>query len=146
MLDPAPKLFRIAPDIDLDLLRPKQTLSDLGARVLSGMDKILAIERPDWIPVQSDTTTVATAAIVARYREVRVGHLKVGLRTGDPDNPFSAEMNRKQIGHTSDLFCHDGDCSRQYAEQGDLGEPEEMDMPRNALQGRSWSSYDTDTP
>jgi UDP-N-acetylglucosamine 2-epimerase (non-hydrolysing) len=103
MLDQVLKLFSITPDIDLDLIRPGQTLSDLGARVLSGMDKVLAIERPDWVLLQGETTTVAMTALAARHRQVQVGHVEAGLRTGDRSNPFPEEMNRKLTDHISDL-------------------------------------------
>lgn len=103
MLDQVLKLFSIAPDIDLDLMKPGQALSDLGARVLSGMNKVLAIERPDWVLVQGDSTIVAMTAIAAQHRQVRVGHVEAGLRTGDRSSPFPEEMNRKLTDHISDL-------------------------------------------
>jgi UDP-N-acetylglucosamine 2-epimerase (non-hydrolysing) len=103
VLDQALKLFSITPDIDLDLTRPGQTLSDLGARVLSSMDKVLVIERPDWVLVQGDTTTVAMTALAAQHRQVRVGHVEAGLRTGDRSHSFPEEMNRILTDHISDL-------------------------------------------
>ncbi len=104
MLDQALSLFGIKPDIDLDLMRPSQNLSELGARVLSAMDAVLAAERPDWILVQGDTTTVMMAAIAAQHRQVRVGHVEAGLRSGDRRNPYPEEMNRAVTDHLSDLL------------------------------------------
>jgi UDP-N-acetylglucosamine 2-epimerase (non-hydrolysing) len=80
-----------------------QTLSGLGARVLSGLDPVLAAEQPDWVLVQGDTTTAMMAALAAQHRQVRVGHVEAGLRTGDRRNPFPEEMNRVIVDHISDL-------------------------------------------
>lgn len=103
MLDQVLDLFGIVPDIDLDLMQRGQSLSDLGARVLAGLDPVFVAERPDWVLVQGDTTTVAMAALAAQHRQVRVGHVEAGLRTGDRRNPFPEEMNRVVADHVSDL-------------------------------------------
>jgi UDP-N-acetylglucosamine 2-epimerase (non-hydrolysing) len=103
MLDQALKLFNIVPDIDLDLMQPGQSLSELGARVLAALDPVLAARRPDWVLVQGDTTTVAVATLAAQHRQIRVGHIEAGLRTGDRRNPFPEEMNRLVADHLSDL-------------------------------------------
>jgi UDP-N-acetylglucosamine 2-epimerase (non-hydrolysing) len=103
MLDQVLTLFGIVPDVDLDLMRPGQGLSDLAARVLSTLDPVLVDERPHWVLVQGDTTTVAMAAIAAQHRHVRVAHVEAGLRTGDRRNPFPEEMNRVVADHVSDL-------------------------------------------
>lgn len=103
MLDQVLNLFDIVPDIDLNLMQPRQSLSDLGARVLKELDRVLVAERADWVLVQGDTTTVAMAALAAQHRQVRVGHVEAGLRTGDRRNPFPEEMNRVVTDHLSDL-------------------------------------------
>jgi UDP-N-acetylglucosamine 2-epimerase (non-hydrolysing) len=113
MLDQVLDLFEISPDVDLDLMKPGQSLSDLGARVLSGMDRVLLTERPDWVLVQGDTTTVAMAAIAAQHRQVRVGHVEAGLRTGDRRNPFPEEMNRVLTDHASDLCFAPTEAARE---------------------------------
>lgn len=103
MLDQVLRLFGITPDIDLNLMQPGQTLSGLAARVLTALDPVLVSERPDWILVQGDTTTVMMAALAAQHRQVRVGHVEAGLRTWDRRNPFPEEMNRVVADHVSDL-------------------------------------------
>jgi UDP-N-acetylglucosamine 2-epimerase (non-hydrolysing) len=103
MLDQVLDIFQIRPDIDLDLMRERQSLSGLGARVLTSVDEVLEKERPDWVLVQGDTTTVVMAALAAQHRQVRVGHVEAGLRTGDRRNPFPEEMNRVVTDHVSDL-------------------------------------------
>jgi UDP-N-acetylglucosamine 2-epimerase (non-hydrolysing) len=119
MLDQVTKLFGIVPDIDLDLMRPEQRLSELGARVLMGLEPVLAAERPDWVLVQGDTTTVMMAALAAQHRQVRVGHVEAGLRTGDRLNPFPEEMNRVVADHISDLcFAPTATARRNLLQEG----------------------------
>ena len=95
MLDQAFELFGITPDIDLDLMRPDQTLNELASRVFAALDATLAKESPDWLLVQGDTTTAMCASVAAFHRRVRVGHVEAGLRTGDFQHPFPEEMNRR---------------------------------------------------
>ncbi len=104
MLDQVLQVFQITPDIDLHLMQPGQSLSGLGARVLAAMDEVLVAERPDWVLVQGDTTTVMMTALAAQHRKVRVGHVEAGLRTYDRANPFPEEMNRIVADHVSDLL------------------------------------------
>lgn len=102
MLDQVFALFGLTPDIDLDLMRPDQTINALAARVLSGLDEVLARESPDWLLVQGDTTTAMASALAAFHRRVRVGHVEAGLRTGDFQHPFPEEMNRRVVDLVSD--------------------------------------------
>lgn len=101
MLDQVLEAFMIEADIDLDLMRPNQSLTQLTARLLLGMDNILATKRYDAVLVQGDTTTVMAVALAAFYHRIPVGHVEAGLRTGDIDNPFPEEMNRVITGRFS---------------------------------------------
>src|SRR3954454_16146505 len=83
MLDDALQIFGIAPDYDLDVMRPGQTLSGISSAVLSSIDPVLAEFAPDWVIVQGDTTTTMAAALAAFHRRIKVGHVEAGLRTGD---------------------------------------------------------------
>ena len=103
MLDQVLDLFEIKPDIDLDLMRDAQTLSELTARVFTALDPLLVGEKPDWVLVQGDTTTVIAASLAAFYHQVRVGHVEAGLRTFDKWQPFPEEINRKIAGSVADL-------------------------------------------
>ena len=96
-------LFNIKPDIDLDLMRPDQTLAGLSAAIFSELDPVLESLNPDWILVQGDTTTVAIASLLAYYRRIKVGHVEAGLRTFDKWQPFPEEINRRIAGVTADL-------------------------------------------
>lgn len=101
MLDQVMAAFDIRIDIDLDLMRPNQSLPELTARLLQTMDEVFAAERYDAVLVQGDTTTVMSVALAAFYRHVPVGHVEAGLRTGDMLNPFPEEMNRIVAGRLS---------------------------------------------
>ena len=103
MLDQVLDLFGIVPDVDLDLMQEGQTPSQVASRVLARLEPVLREERPDWVLVQGDTTTVMAAAIAAHHLRIRVGHVEAGLRTGDRWNPFPEEMNRVLADHLSDL-------------------------------------------
>ncbi len=94
MLDQVLELFELVPDHDLDLMRPRQALDALTARVLSGLSPVLAAERPDAVLVQGDTTTTFAATLAAFYAGIPVGHVEAGLRTGDLRAPFPEEANR----------------------------------------------------
>jgi UDP-N-acetylglucosamine 2-epimerase (non-hydrolysing) len=47
--------------------------------------------------VQGDTTSVVGLAITSMHRKIKVIHLEAGLRTGDCENPFPEENNRKMV-------------------------------------------------
>ncbi|HAF70130.1 TPA: UDP-N-acetylglucosamine 2-epimerase (non-hydrolyzing) [Candidatus Acetothermia bacterium] len=98
LLDQVLGLFGIRPDIDLDLMRPGQTLPALTARVLTGMIRVFEGNRPDWVLVQGDTTTVFATALAAFYLKIPVGHVEAGLRTSDRYFPFPEEINRRLVG------------------------------------------------
>lgn len=112
MLDQVLSLFDIHPDIDLDLMRPNQTLAELTAQLFTHLDPVLASEQPDWILVQGDTTTVMAAALAAFYRRIHIGHVEAGLRTGDRWQPFPEEINRRVAGVTADLHLAPTEHSR----------------------------------
>jgi len=75
MLDQVERVFRLRPDVDLDLMRHDQTLNELASRALAAVDRVLAERRPDWLLVQGDTTTAMAGALAAFHRGVRVGHV-----------------------------------------------------------------------
>jgi UDP-N-acetylglucosamine 2-epimerase (non-hydrolysing) len=94
MLDQVLRVFRIAPDYDLNLMQPNQTLADLTAKAIIGIDGYLKAEQPDMVLVQGDTTTVFCAALAAFYNRVPVGHVEAGLRTHNLYAPWPEEANR----------------------------------------------------
>jgi UDP-N-acetylglucosamine 2-epimerase (non-hydrolysing) len=103
MLDQTLAVFEVVPDHDLQVMRPNQRLSDLTAKVLVEMEKVLELERPDWVLVQGDTTTSMAAGLAAFYRRTKVGHIEAGLRTRDKYQPFPEEIDRRILDLIADL-------------------------------------------
>lgn len=101
MLGQAMDAFGLAPDVDLDLMRPDQTLHDVAAGALVAMRRVLAGLRPDWVVVQGDTTTAFAAALAAFYSRCPVAHVEAGLRSGRLDLPFPEEGNRRLVDQLS---------------------------------------------
>lgn len=113
MLDEAMGIFGIVPDLDLDAMRPNQSLSDLTARLLRGIDEVLVAERPRIVVAQGDTTTVLSSALASFYRGIAFAHVEAGLRTGDLHNPFPEEMNRILVGRLASLNFAPTESARQ---------------------------------
>ena len=98
MLNQALSVFNIEPDIELDIMRENQTLSELTARMLDALSNVISENQPDVVVVQGDTTSAFTAALAAFYLHIPVAHVEAGLRTGNMDSPFPEELNRVMIG------------------------------------------------
>ena len=103
MLDQVLRLFHIVPDYDLDIMATGQTLLDITARALKGLDEVLTKENPDLVLVHGDTTTTFAGALAAYYHQTAVGHVEAGLRTYNKYSPFPEEMNRHLTGAIADL-------------------------------------------
>ncbi len=103
MLDQVLDLFDITPQVDLNLMRPNQSLAELTANIFSHLDPVLKDLKPDWVLVQGDTTTVMSTALLCYYNRIHVGHVEAGLRTGDKWQPFPEEINRRVAGVVADL-------------------------------------------
>lgn len=103
MLDQVLKIFGLAPDHDLDIMKPGQDLTHVTTAVLEGLGQVLDQVRPDWVIVQGDTTTAFAASLAAFYRKIRVAHVEAGLRTGNIYSPWPEEMNRKLTGQIATL-------------------------------------------
>jgi UDP-N-acetylglucosamine 2-epimerase (non-hydrolysing) len=102
MLDQVLDIFGIHPEQDLNVMQDNQTPTQVASIVLARLEPVLQAERPDWVLVQGDTTTVAVAALAAFYARARVGHVEAGLRTGDRWQPFPEEINRRIAGAIAD--------------------------------------------
>lgn len=95
--------FDIKIDVDLNLMKNNQDLSEMTSRLILRLEQIVKIIKPDWILVQGDTTSAFIAGLVSFYFKVPVGHIEAGLRTFDRYNPFPEEMNRKLLSSLASL-------------------------------------------
>ena len=98
MLDQVLKIFEVTPDIDLNIMKQGQDLTDVTVRILIGMRDVLKECRPDVVLVHGDTTTSTAAALAAFYAQIPVGHVEAGLRTHNIYSPWPEEMNRQVTG------------------------------------------------
>lgn len=95
MLDQVLNVFDVQPNFDLDLMRHNQTLTSLTAMIIEGMSTILEQETPDIVLVHGDTTTTFAVSLACYYKQISVGHVEAGLRTGDVYSPWPEEGNRQ---------------------------------------------------
>lgn len=112
LMDDVLRHFDLVPDVDLDLMVEGQTLADLTSRAVMALDGVFASDPPSAVVVQGDTTTAMTGAMAAFYRELPVVHVEAGLRSGDIQNPFPEEVNRRIISQLADLHCAPTEANR----------------------------------
>jgi UDP-N-acetylglucosamine 2-epimerase (non-hydrolysing) len=94
MLDQVLDFFQIGVDHDLNVMQTAQSLSEVTARVLTGVTKVLSNEKPDLVLVHGDTNTTLSATLAAYYQQIPVGHVEAGLRTHNLYSPWPEEANR----------------------------------------------------
>ena len=97
MLDSVLESFRIRPEYDLNIMQPRQTLSAIISRTLTGMEDVLADAKPDLVLVHGDTTTTLAGAMAAMLHQIPVGHVEAGLRTYNIYSPYPEEFNRQAV-------------------------------------------------
>ena len=97
------ELFELEADIDLDIMQPGQTLTDITERSLKGLKTYFEQAQPQFAIVQGDTSTAFAAALAAFYRKIPIGHVEAGLRTDDLFNPYPEEANRRLISQIASL-------------------------------------------
>ena len=103
MVEQVMQLFDIRADNDLEIMQPKQSLSDITIRSLRGLEKLFQEEKPDLVIVQGDTTTAFAASLAAFYQKIPVGHVEAGLRTDELYDPYPEEANRRLISQITQL-------------------------------------------
>jgi len=103
MVDQVMQLFELNADHDLEIMQPRQSLSDITCRSLRGLEALFQQLQPDLALVQGDTTTAFAATLAAFYQKIPVGHVEAGLRTNDLLNPYPEEANRRLISQLSYL-------------------------------------------
>ena len=113
LLESALETFNIKKDYDLQIMTTNQTPNQVLAKTIESLDKILAEENPDLIIVQGDTTTALAGALAGFNRDIAVGHVEAGLRTGNLRSPFPEEMNRRLTSQTATFHFAATDENRQ---------------------------------
>ena len=98
------KFFGLQPDHNLAIMRPEQDLVHITTAVLTGVQRVIVAEQPDWVVVHGDTTTAMAAAMAGFYAGRRIAHVEAGLRTGDLRQPWPEEMNRVVVDRIADLL------------------------------------------
>jgi UDP-N-acetylglucosamine 2-epimerase (non-hydrolysing) len=97
MLDSVIEMFGIKADYDLSVMKKDQSLSDMTAKIISGLTQIFESEKPDLVLVHGDTSSAFASALAAFYMQIPVGHIEAGLRTYDISSPYPEEFNRRAI-------------------------------------------------
>ena len=97
LLTPMLAFFDLNVDHDLQVMAPGQTLGDVTIKVLSGVAAILQQFPHDLVIVQGDTTTAFAAGLAAFYAHVPIAHVEAGLRSGNLEQPFPEEGNRRLV-------------------------------------------------
>ncbi|MBW4627186.1 MAG: UDP-N-acetylglucosamine 2-epimerase (non-hydrolyzing) [Brasilonema octagenarum HA4186-MV1] len=103
MVEQVMRLFNLKATHDLEIMQPKQSLSDITCRSLQGLEGLFQESKPDLVLVQGDTTTAFAATLAAFYQKIPVGHVEAGLRTDDLFNPYPEEANRRLISQLTQL-------------------------------------------
>lgn len=132
MLKQVVDLFQIKVDFDLEVMQPNQTLPSLTARLITRIDSFLDETQPDIALVQGDTTTVFTAALCCFYRNIPIGHVEAGLRTGNMRSPFPEEANRKLACPLVSLHFPPTETSQKNLQKEDV-EPESITVTGNTV-------------
>jgi UDP-N-acetylglucosamine 2-epimerase (non-hydrolysing) len=90
-------------DVDLDIMKPGQSLNDIVLAALSRLDALYRDDRPEIVVIQGDTSTAFAAALAAFHRRIPVAHVEAGLRSHDRRHPYPEESNRRMISALADL-------------------------------------------
>ena len=94
MLDQALGHFKLNADLNLHIMKDRQSLDHITSSVLTGAGEYFDSLSPAAVLVHGDTTTTFAAALAAFYRRIPIGHVEAGLRSGNMHLPFPEEMNR----------------------------------------------------
>ena len=103
MVEQVMQLFEIKADYDLNIMQPKQTLTQITCNSLIGLEKLYKEIQPNIVLVQGDTTTAFAATLAAFYQQILIGHVEAGLRTDNLFNPFPEEANRRLVSQIAQL-------------------------------------------
>lgn len=103
LLESALNIFGVTPDIDLSLMKERQTQEGFLSALLDALPEVLCRVRPDLVLVHGDTASAFGAALVCFLRGIPVAHVEAGLRTHDIHFPFPEEFYRQSIARMASL-------------------------------------------
>ena len=104
MLVQALSHFCIKADVNLNIMRRRQSLDHITSSVLTGVGSFLDGAPQDMILVHGDTSTTLAAALAAFYRHIPIGHVEAGLRSHNMALPFPEEANRVLTDRLASLY------------------------------------------
>lgn len=113
MLDQVLTIFHVKPDYDLSIMKENQTLFDITAGILTGIQAVLEEAQPDVVLVHGDTSTAFVTALACFYLQIPVGHVEAGLRTYNLNSPYPEEFNRQAVSIISQYNFAPTEQSRQ---------------------------------
>lgn len=145
MLDQVNGFFSIVPDVDLDIHKPGQSLTEVTVGTLEGVGAAIEEHRPDILVAQGDTTSAFGAGLAGFYHHVPVVHVEAGLRTGSIDSPFPEEANRRLLTQIAALHM----CPTQGAKENLLAEgtdPEKILVTGNTVIDALVEAVERDAP
>ena len=105
-------IFGLRADLDLGIMKTKQSLTYITSKTLEGLKIEFQENRPNLVIVQGDTTTAFSAALAAFYEKIPVGHVEAGLRTENLMDPYPEELNRRLISQIASLHFAPTDLCR----------------------------------
>ena len=88
--------FGLRPHLELPPPECGSSPADVLPHLTAGLHAAIALERPDVVVAQGDTTSVAAAALAAAGEGVPLAHVEAGLRTDDLRSPFPEELFRRR--------------------------------------------------
>ncbi len=105
--------FGLEADINLDCMKPNQSLLEVQTRILSALDKVFEEHNIDATIVQGDTMSVLCGALASFYRKIPVYHVEAGLRSYDIYEPFPEEVMRQMTSRVAALNFAPTEINRQ---------------------------------
>ena len=103
MLDQVLSLFSVQTDYDLNVMKHRQSLAGLTARLCDAIDNVFKQETFNWILTQGDTTSTFVGSLIAFYHKIPVAHVEAGLRSFNRLDPFPEEVNRRMASQLATL-------------------------------------------
>lgn len=112
--------FGLKADLNLDCMRPNQSLLEVQTRILSGLNDVFKTNNIDATIVQGDTMSVLCGALASFYNKTPVYHVEAGLRSYDIYEPFPEEVMRQMTSRVAELNFAPTEKNRQALLKEDI--------------------------